>query len=452
MARIARALPPGPPGRFLVGNTLQYMRDPLGFLTAAAREYGDIVRLSLGDTTAYLLNRPDLIDSVLRGHPQDFIKDKLTRMLAPTVGNGLLTSEGDFWRRQRKLAQPAFQHAQIERYSQTMVEHTERILETWHDGASREVHGELSRLALGIVAKTLFDTDVGSEARIVGESLNALMDYYFDPAKWLRLREYLPLPSTLRFRRAIHRLNRVIYAIIRRRRESGHDPGDLLSRLLHAQDDEGGGMTDRQLRDEAVTLFLAGHETTALTLVYCLDLLARHPEADARLAAELAEVLGGRAPTAADVPRLRFTDWVVKESMRLYPPAWAIGREAVRDVEVGGYPAPRGTQLILAQWVTHRDPRWFDDPEAFRPERWDNDLIKQLPRCAYFPFGDGPRICIGQHFAQLEAVLILATIARKYRLTLASDRPLELVPSITLRPKWGIPMEIRAREAAAVGA
>lgn len=455
MAERARSIPPGPPGRFLVGNTFAYIKDPLGFLTRAAREYGDVVRLRLGDTTAYSLNHPALIDDVVRGHPDDFIKDKLTRMLAPTVGNGLLTSEGDFWRRQRKLAQPAFQHSQVEQYGQAMVALTEQMLAGWHDGAPREVHSELTRLTLGIVARTLFDADVAADSRAVGQALNALMAYYVDPAKWLRIREYLPFPSTIRFRLAIRRLNRIIYAIIRRRREARPAPGqgsghaDLLSRLLLAQDDEGARMTDRQLRDEAVTLFLAGHETTALTLCYSLYLLASHPEADARLAAELSEVLDGRAPTVADIPRLKFTDAVIKEAMRLYPPAWSIGREAIVDVEVGGYHAPKGTQFFLPQWVVHRDPRWWDDPEAFRPERWENDLSRKLPRCAYFPFGDGARICIGQHFAQLEAVLVLATIAQRWRLALVPGRPLELVASITLRPKAGIVMVPRLRETAA---
>jgi len=216
---------------------------------------------------------------------------------------------------------------------------------------------------------------------------------------------------------------------------------------LEAQRQAGGRLTDRQLRDEMVTLLLAGHETTALALSYTFYLLARHLEAEARLVAELQEALGGRAPTAEDVPRLRYAEWVVKEAMRLYPPAWGLGREAIADCEVGGYHVPRGTQVLTIQWVVHRDPRWFEEPEAFRPERWADDLERRLPRCAYFPFGDGPRICVGQQFALTEAVLVLATVARRYRLTLVGDEPLELVASITMRPRRGITMRVQGRQA-----
>ena len=264
------------------------------------------------------------------------------------------------------------------------------------------------------------------------------MAYFLDPMRWFRIREYLPTPSTLRHRRAIRGLDRIVYRIIRQRRASGLDPGDLLTRLLAAQDEGGGGMTDRQLRDEMVTIFLAGHETTALALTYAFYLLAQHPEVEARLVAELEEVLGDRPPTPDDVPRLRYTDWVIREAMRLYPPAWGIAREATSDCEVGGFQAPRGTQFFLVQWLVHRDPRWYDEPEAFRPGRRADDLERRLPRCAYFPFGDGPRICIGQHFAMMEAVLILAAVARCYRLSLVPGHRLELVPSITLRPGSGV--------------
>jgi cytochrome P450 len=442
-------LPPGPKGQFLIGNTLQYMRDPLGFLARAVHDYGDVVRLRLGNTTTYVLNHPKDVEFVLRTHHQNFIKDRLTRLITPVVGNGLLTSEGDFWRRQRKLAQPAFQLQQIQHYGEVMVALTERMLATWHDGQAWNIHEDLMGLTLGIVAKTLFDADVAGEAKDVGASLEVVMDYFLDPLRWFRIREWLPTPSTLRYRQAIRRLDEIIYGIIRRRRLSGHDPGDLLSRLLAAQDEEGGRMTDRQLRDEAVTLFLAGHETTALALSYGFYLLARHPEVESRLVAELEEVLGGRLPMAADVPNLRYTEWVIREVLRLYPPAWGIARETLSDCEIGGYHVPRGTQLFLIQWLIHQDPRWFDEPEAFRPERWANDLVKRLPRCTYFPFGDGPRICIGNHFALMEAVLILATIAQRYHLSLVPGQTLELVPSITLRPRHGIRMVAHSRQTAA---
>jgi cytochrome P450 len=234
--------------------------------------------------------------------------------------------------------------------------------------------------------------------------------------------------------------------LIGEHRATDHDPGDLLSRLLHARDDEGGAMTDRQLRDEAVTIFLAGHETTALSLFYAFFLLALHPEVESRLNDELAHVLGGRLPTVADVPNLTYAGWVAREAMRLYPPAWGVGREAIEDCEIGGYLVPKGTQFFIVQYLVHRDPRWFENPESFEPERWDGDLIKRLPRCAYFPFGDGPRVCIGNHFAMMEAVLVLATIAQRYRLEVLPGQTLELLPSITLRPRHELVARLHRRD------
>jgi cytochrome P450 len=439
-------IPPGPRGSLLLGSTFAYLRDQIGFLSRVVRQHGDIVRLRLGNTTTYVLVNPEHIDYVLRTHADNFMKDMLTRWLIPLVGEGLLTSEGAFSRRQRKLAQPAFQRKEIERYAAVMVEHTEGMLESWQDGQIQVLHEDLMHLTLSIVAKTLFDAELGGDASVIGESIEVVMNYFMSPMRWFGIRERLPLPSTRRYHRAIKRIDDIIYGIIRQRRESGQDPGDLLSRLLAAQDDLGVGMTDCQLRDECVTVMLAGHETTALVLFYTFYLLAKSPEVEDRLACELREVIGDRPPTAADVPSLEYTEWVLREAMRLYPPAWVIAREALADCEIGDYHVPKGTQLFMVQWLVHRDVRWFDDPEAFRPERWDHDLIKRLPRCAYFPFGDGPRICIGNHFAMMEAVLILATIARKYRLTIEPGRALELLPSVTLRPRHGLRMRIKAQD------
>jgi cytochrome P450 len=439
-------LPPGPRGGLLVGSSLQYMRDPLGFVERAKRDYGDVVLLQLGNLRTYLVNHPEYIEYILRSHADNFHKDRMTRWLIPLVGEGLLTSEDAYWRRQRKLAQPSFQHQQIERYGTVMVEHTERMLESWREGEVRDPHEDLMRLTLGIVARTLFDAELSGDAEVVGESLAIVMNHFMSPWRYIPLVDYLPIPSIRRYWGAIRRIDEIIYRIIRARREAGQDAGDLVSRLLAARDDEGQGMTDRQLRDEVVTLVLAGHETTALALFYVFYLLDRSPRAQDCLSAELDATLGGRAPTAADVPRLKYTEWVVREAMRLYPPAWGIAREALADCEIGGYDVPKGTQLFLTQWLVHRDGRWFEDPEAFQPERWDNDLVKRLPRCAYFPFGDGPRICVGNHFAIMEAVLILATIARRYRLSVEPGQTLELLPSITLRPKHGLRMRVRRSE------
>jgi cytochrome P450 len=446
-----RKIPPGPKGQFLVGHLFQALGDQLGFPTRCAREYGDVVRLRFGTMVLYLLNHPDHIELVLRGNHRNFRKDRGTRLLSGALGQGLLTSEGETWRRQRQLAQPAFQLDQIQKYGAVMVAYAERMLQGWKAGEARDVHADMTRLALDIVARTLFGTSAADQAETVGQALEALMTYYASVMSLFPWLQWLPTPGNRRFRRGVRDLNAVIYDLIARRRADGPSGEDLLSRLLSLRDESGQGMTDLQLRDEVVTLFLAGHETTALALSYCFYLLATHPEAEARLSAELADVLRGAPPTTADVPRLRYAEWVVKESMRLYPPAPSIGREAINDCEIAGYHVPRGTQIGLMQWVVHRDPRWFDEPEAFKPERWENDLAKRLPRGAYFPFGDGPRICIGNHFAMMEAILILATVLQRYRLELASGYRLELFPSITLRPKHGVQVVVRERTGARAG-
>lgn len=437
--------PPGPPGLPILGNTLQYGRDPLGLLTRCAREYGDIVRLRLGFGTFHVLNHPDLVERVLRELADKVRKDELTRSISSILGQGLVTSDGPFWRRQRKLAQPAFQHQAIERYGDVMVGHSLRLRDDWRKGGTRDVHQDMMWLTLGIVAKTLFNSDVAEEAHEISEAIEEMMRFFLGPMHLLPHHEKIPTPGAFRFRAAVKRVDAVIYNIIRRRRESGDNPGDLLSYLLAARDDEGSGMTDLQLRDECVTLFLAGHETTALTLSFALLLLAAHPVTYDRLNAELDRVLEGRSPTSADMPRLVYTTWVVRESMRLYPPAWAIGRQATEEVEVGGYRASKGTQFLISQWVLHRDPRWFDRPDEFQPERWDNDLIRTLPKGVYIPFGDGPRVCIGNHFAMMEAVLILATLCQGYRLGSVPGETLTLAPSITLRPLTGTRMIPHAR-------
>jgi cytochrome P450 len=433
---------------FFLGNALPLLREPFEYPIRCAREYGDVVRLRFLGTEFYLLNHPDAIADVLRGNHRNFRKDIGTRLLSSFLGEGLLTSEGETWRQQRHLAQPAFQLDQIQKYGEVMEACTERLLQDWRPGQAFDVHADMARLTLEIAARTLLGTSVAGEADAVGRALDAIVHYFASMLIWLPWVRRLPTPGNLRYRRAVKELDRIIYGAIARRRVGGVEGEDLLWRLLSARDEDGRGMTDPQLRDELVTLLLAGHETTALALSFSFYLLAQHPDAEARLAAELDEVLQGESATAAAVPRLRYTEWVVRESMRLYPPAPSIGREALSDCEIAGYFVPRGTQLALIQWIVHRDARWFDDPEAFKPERWDNDLVRRLPRCAYFPFGDGPRICIGYQFAMLETVLILATVLGRYRLTLVPDFVLELLPSVTLRPRHGVKMVLHERPGA----
>jgi cytochrome P450 len=440
-------LPPMVKGLPLLGNFFDILRDPFEFLSRTTPKFGDVVRIRVGPIVFVLVSHPTDVEYVLRGNHRNFIKDKGTRtLLSQVLGQGLVTSEGELWRRQRRLAQPAFQLDQIQKYSTVMVEFTRRMLDEWKAGQTRNVHADMMKLTLEIVAQTLFTASVGDKAARVGAALEALMRYWAGPGGMFWWFKYVPLPSTIRFLRAIRELDAVIFETVAQRRAGGAGPEDLLGRFLNARDEDGSRMSDKQLRDEMVTLLLAGHETTAVALTFCFYLLALHPEADARLAAELDEVLGGELPTVEHLPRLRYTEWVVKEAMRLYPPVPNVGREAIADCEIGGYHIPKGSQIAVVQWITHRDRRWFgEDAEKFRPERWDHDLAKQLPRCAYYPFVDGPRVCIGMHFAMMEAILILATVASRYRLELAPGQTLKILPSVTLRPKGGIHMILHER-------
>ena len=445
---VAAAVPAGPKGGRVLGNMREFNRDTLGFIERCAREFGDVVLTRFLYVPAYFLFNPEHIEYVLATGAKNFVKAMSLRspFFLRLVGDGLVTSDGEFWRRQRRLAQPAFHRDRVASYGETMVEHAERALARWHDGEERDAHEEMMLLTQSIVAQTLFSADVSRDAREIGEALSHIVRPFSSQAtlKWI-LDNRLPTPAHLRFNRDVEKIDRFVYRIIAERRASGEDTGDLLSMLLRAQDEDGSRMTDRQLRDEVMTLFLAGHETTALALTWAWYLLARNPEAESALHAELEEVLSGRAPTFADLPRLRYTEWVVKESMRLYPPAYAVGREAVRDCEVGGYRIPEGMQVFAFQWAVQRDARWYDEPEAFRPERWREEAAARLPKFAYFPFGGGPRQCIGNSFAMMEAVLVLATIARRFRLRLVPGHAVELLPAMSLRPRDGVRVKLERR-------
>ena len=440
--------PPGPPGHLLVGNLPEFGRDILGYLTGCARTYGDVVSLRLGAWPTLLVSRADLIEEVLAVRYASFRKHSFFfRHVTAIFGNGLLTSEGDFWLRQRRLAAPAFHRERVAAYGEVMVALTGRHLEGWTDGERRDVHREMMALTVQIAARTLFGAEVPQD--VVGEVGRAFDVVVEEIAarfrRPFRIPDAVPTPGNLRYTRNVRRLDRLVYAMIAERRRTGADHGDLLSMLLRVQDDDGTTMTPEQLRDEVITLFLAGHETTALTLSWTFYLLSRHPDACAALEAEADAVLAGRSPGAADLFRLPFTEAVVSEALRLYPPAYVLGREAAEDTEIGGFPAPRGTTVFMSPWVVHRDPRYFEDPEAFRPQRWLDGLAKRLPRCAYLPFGGGPRLCIGQSFAMMEAVLLLATVCQRFRLTLEPDQPITPFASITLRPEGGVWMRLARR-------
>jgi cytochrome P450 len=440
-------LPPGPKGHPILGVMREFNRDTLAFITRC-RDYGDVVRMRFLYVTAYFLYHPDDIEYVVSSNAKNFFKAMSLRsnFFQRLVGNGLLTSEGETWKRQRRLAQPAFHRQRISSYAQAMVDFTERMISTWREGEVRDIHRDMMRLTLEIVVRTLFNADVSQESDKVGKVLAAIVKPFASQAtiKWI-LDNRLPTPAHRRFHREAKQIDDIVYRIIAERRASGLDQGDLLSMLLQAHDEDGSQMTDQQLRDEVMTLFLAGHETTALTLSWIWYLLAQNPQAEQKFHAELDEVLGGRMPVMEDLPRLKYIDTIAREAMRLYPPAYGLGREAIEDCEIGGYHVPRKTQVFMFQWATQRDPRFFDEPDRFIPERWTSDFIERLPKYAYFPFGGGPRFCIGSSFATMEIALVLATIGQRFRLALVPDHPVSLLPAMSLRPKDGIKVTIERR-------
>ena len=442
---------PGPKTFWPGGHLFYFRRDPLKFFTRLAREYGDVVQFRAGPQRVFLLNHPDYVRDLLVTHHGRFHKGRALQRAKRLLGTGLLTSEGEFHRRQRRLAQPAFHRQRVNSYARVMTEFASETSARWRDQQTLDISEEMSRLTLSIVGKTLFDADVGRDADEVGAALTEVMNLFnYLMLPFSELLEKLPLPPQRRFQRARARLDRIIYRIIEERRRGGRDRGDLLSMLLFAVDEEGdrSRMSDEQLRDEVMTIFLAGHETTANALTWAWYLLAQNPEAEKKLHAELDRVLeGGRLPTVEDLPALRYAEMVVAETMRLYPPAWAIGRLAIEDHEAGGYLIPRGSLVLVSQYVMHRDPRFFPDPERFRPERWTPEAKEARPQFSYFPFGGGVRRCIGEGFAWTEGVLLLAALARRWAMRLAPGHAVEPQPRITLRPgKGGVLVRLKSRE------
>jgi len=435
--------PPGPEPHFLIGNFPLGRPDPLAVFTGWAREFGDIFYYRAGWIHVYFLNSPELIESVLVTNQQNFRKDRVIQNSRWFLGQGLLTSEGGEWLRQRRLSQPAFHRERLALYARIINGCAEEMLDSWKDGENRDVHQEMMQLTLRVAAKVLFSVDVKNESKEVAAALNLLMKHSSGARMllppWVR---YLPLPFLIRVRRAVRQLDEVVYRIIRERRRSENDNGDLLSMLMSARDEDGSRMTDRQLRDEVMTFLLAGHETTALSLSWAWYLLSENPEAENKLHHELARVLDGKNPSFEDLPRLCYTEAVVKESVRLYPPAWSLARTAAEDFEIGGYLVPAGSNVVMSQWIMHRDPRFFPSPEQFDPGRWFEEHTQRLPRFAYFPFGGGPRYCVGASFAMMEATLLLAAIAQRFRLRMVPGHNVVPVPSITLRPKYGIKMSL----------
>jgi cytochrome P450 len=443
-------LPPGPPP---VTNLLskiklfmQLNRSMIDVFSKWHKTYGDLVCIQVDNKYQYFVTHPDHIYQVLVTEAASFYKDQEykhpQRGMARFLGNGLVISDGEFWKRQRRLVAPALHTQRIANYAQAMVDFAAEMIDHWRDGAQVDVSKEMVAVTLKIVARTLFNVDVAAEVERMGEAMDVMQRVAGQPQIFP---PWVPTPQEIQGRQAKRDLDDFIYRIIDKRRLSGEDKGDLLSMLLLTQDEDGSTMTRQQARDEAVTLFLAGHETTANALNWTWYLLAKNPDMEARLHQELDSVLGGRLPTLADLEHLPYTEMVIKESLRLYPPAWGFSRETIADVDIGGYPIRKGSVVGVMPFLTHRDPRWWSQPEKFMPERFSPENEGSIHRYAYIPFGGGPRICIGNAFAMMETRLILATVASRYRLALQPGQTVEMLPLITLNPKGGLPMTLRAR-------
>jgi cytochrome P450 len=417
-----------------------FRRDTIAFLTNIAREFGDIAHFTMGSQHFFVVNDPEHIKDILVTHNACFKKGRALERAKRMLGEGLLTSEGAFHQRQRRLAQPAFHRDRIARLRR----------ERWRDGQTVDVAEEMMRLTLAIVGKTLFDTETEAEAETIREAVSESLQR-FDRVMlpFAAYLDRLPLPSNRRFRRAREHLDSIIYRILNERRRDSEDRGDLLSMLLAAQDEEvdGGRMTDVQLRDEAITIFLAGHETTANALTWTWYLLSEHPDVESKLHTELDTILQGRLPAVDDFPRLRYTEMAIAEALRMYPPAWLIGRRALKDYQLGRYIVPAGSIVIMSQYVVHHDARYFPEPFRFDPDRWTPEARAARPQFSYFPFGGGPRRCIGESFAWMETVMVLATLAQNWRLRFVTGHPVALHQLITLRPKYGMPMVLSRRPA-----
>jgi cytochrome P450 len=447
---MATRLPNGPKTLPFIGSLFAARQDLIQFFVDMAR-YGDLSCTRLGPLRMYLVNHPDLVEAVLMDHQRHVIKDNGTRLVGALVGSGLLTSEGEHWRHQRKLAAPPLQPKRIANYAATMVECAERMVQGFRNDEVRDVYEAVTRLTLEIAGKTLLGVDPRLDAEPIARCLDAFVDYFVRQLRTLegRLPPSVPTPSRRRLRIARAELDAIIYRIIERCRRSDADADHLLARLVRARDDDGERMPDEQLRDEAVTMLLAGHETTALALTYTLHLLSLHPDVAGRVRDEIDRQLAGSPPSAADLPALPYLAAVVRESLRLYPPGFVFGRQVVEPFELGGYQIEKGAQVMISPYVAHRDPRYFTDPDAFTPERWLAPEIEQLPRFAYFPFGGGARTCIGNHFALMEVSLVLAVVLSQVELRALPGFRMTLEPSVTLRPRNGLRMLVRRRQPAA---
>ena len=442
--------PSGPKSMWPFAILREFRKDAPGFLLKTRRQYGEIAFLRLAAQDVYLINDPGFVKEVLVTQQGNFTKSRVLQRAKRMLGEGLLTSEGDFHLRQRRLMQPAFHRDRLRGYANAMTDWGIRTRDRWQPGQTVDMAEEMMRLTLAVVAQTLFSANVEEEARDIGESLGSVLDLFnLVMLPFSEILEKLPLPFVKRFEKARSTLDRIIYRMIAEHRASGEDKGDLLSMLLLAQDEDDRGatgrMSDEQVRDEAMTLFLAGHETTANALTWTWYLLSEHPQIAARMHAEIDRVLNGRTPGFDDMPALKYVEMVFAESMRLYPPAWAIGRKTIQPFSLGGYEIAANSIVLMSPFVMHRDPRFFPDPDRFDPDRWLPEVASTRPKFAYFPFGGGARLCIGERFAWMEGVLLLTCLAQKFAPKLVAGHPVETKAMITLRPKHGMKMILEPR-------
>lgn len=439
--------PPGPKGLPMAGSIFGYFRDMLGFLVRMREEYGDIAYFKLGSRKMYLVSDPELIKDILVTHNRNFTKSRALQRAKIVLGEGLLTSEGESHVRQRKIIQPVFHHKRIKGYGDTMALYTAKMAEGWESGQVVDIHCEMMRLSLAIITKTIFDADVESESDEIGKSLTDIVTLF--PRllfPYSEILDKLPLPGNKRCQEAMEHLDKIIYGLIEERRNRKSKKEDLLAMLLEAQDEEGGaGMSDQQVRDEAITLFMAGQETTANSLSWTFYLISQNPEVERKLKEEIEAVLNGKLPSLDDLGKLTYTHKVFKEAIRLYPPAWAVARRAKEDYDLDGYTVPSGTDIFMSQFVVHRDPRHYKEPHRFNPDRWTKEFEEELPKFAYFPFGGGPRRCIGEPFAWMEGVIVLASIIPNWKMRLVPKQNIVPDALITIRPKHGVKMILEKR-------
>ena len=443
--RLTRAgLPPGP-SAFSLGNIGKVQRDIIGFFRECNERYGDFVTVRVGPTRRLLLQDPDVIEQMLSRNNRDFVKPYLVRSTR-MLGNGLLSSDGETWIRQRRLAQPSFQAKAIEGYGRVILEHTERMLAGWADGEARDVYASFKHLTLEIIAQIIFGEDAGPAALETLELFSFAFERFGKRLKSpVPLPDAFPSPGNIRLLKAIQRIDAALYTLIRLRREGGDEPRkDLLTHLCRARMEDGSLLDERQIRDEIASFIAAGHDANAAVVTWAALLLAEYPDRQRDLQLELDTVLAGRAPTVADVHRLPLTEAIVLEAMRLYPPVWVFGREPIRDCDLGGYRIKKGTSILVCQYLLHRDRRFFDDPDSFRPERW----LPGSPRChpyAFVPFGAGPRRCIGESLAMMESILVLVSLCQRFSLTKAPSTQVELATNLTLIPKGGLVLSMSKR-------